>query len=53
MVKILFKHWKTEQVLQVEGKIIFDHPDSDKLVVRQEDGSLEDIIKETIISIEL
>ena len=53
MVKILFKHWKTGQVLEVSGEILFDHPQSDRIVVRQEDGELEDIIKETIISIEL
>ena len=53
MVKILFKHWKTGQVLEVSGEILFDHPQSDRIVVRKEDGELEDIIKETIISIEL
>lgn len=53
MVKILFKHWKTGQVLEVYGEILFDHPQSDRIVVRQEDGNLEDIIKETIISIQI
>jgi hypothetical protein len=52
MTKILFKHWKSGQVLEVSGEILFDHPQSDRVVVRTEDGGLEDIIKETIISVE-
>ena len=52
MIKILYKHWKTGVVLEVSGEILFDRPDSDRLVVRREDGTNEDIIKATIISIE-
>jgi predicted acetyltransferase len=52
MVKILFKHWKTGTVLEVMGSIRHDNPQSDRIVIEQPDGTFEDIIKETIISIE-
>ena len=52
MIKILYKHWKTGVVLEVSGEILFNRPDSDRLVLRKEDGTFEDIIKSTIISIE-
>ena len=52
MVKILFKHWKTGTVLEVMGSITYFNQESDRLVLRKEDGTFEDIIKSTIISIE-
>ena len=48
-VKIIFKHWKTGDPIQVVGEIIHDRPESDRLVIRKADGSHEDIIKSTII----
>lgn len=48
-VKIIFKHWKTGEPIQVVGEVIHDNPQSDRLVVRKADGTYEDIIKDTII----
>lgn len=50
MVKIIFKHWKTGEHLQEVGTIEYDHPESDRLVLRKAGtGELIDIIKETIV----
>jgi hypothetical protein len=54
MVKIIFKHWKTGKKLEESGKIVHDHPDSDRLVLRRtSDGKFVDIIKTTIIQKEI
>lgn len=51
--KITFKHWKTDEPLVVIGEIKYNNPQSDRIVVRcLSDGAFEDIIKETIVSIE-
>lgn len=50
MIKILYKHWKTGVVLEVTGTVRFDNPQSDRIIVEQEDGTFEDIIRSTIIS---
>lgn len=47
---IKYKHWKKDKVLSVVGEIVHDNPQSDRIVVRLENGQLEDIIKTTIIS---
>ena len=48
-VVIKYKHWKTQKVLSVSGELVHNNPQSERLVIRKEDGSLEDIIRETII----
>jgi hypothetical protein len=47
--KIIFKHWKTGEHLQIIGKVIHDNPASSRIVVQTPSGKLEDIIKSTII----
>lgn len=53
MLEIIFKHWKTGEELTVFGKIIdtYNNPGSDRLVVQDEDGQFQDIIKSTIVEI--
>ena len=52
-VKVIFKHWKTGEYLQVVGELIHDNPESDRIVIRKYDGSYEDIIKETVVTKEV
>ena len=52
MVKVFYKHWKKDIVLEVTGDIIYDNPISDRIVVVDIDGKHEDIIRNTIIKIE-
>ena len=51
MVKITFKHWKTDEVLEAIGTIDpqLNNQSSDRLIVTQADGAFEDILKSTII----
>jgi hypothetical protein len=53
MVKVTFEHWTTGEHLTVVGHI-FRHMNesSEWMVIQKEDGSFEDIIKTTIVSIE-
>ena len=53
MLEIIFKHWKTGEELTVFGKIIdtYNNPGSDRLVVQDENGQFQDIIKSTIVEI--
>jgi len=52
--KITFKHWKTGEVLTVEGEVptTLNNSKSDRIVVLKSKGCYEDIIKETILSID-
>ena len=54
MVKVIFKHWKTGEVLEVVGEMpqALNNGSSDRLVLIKEDGEYEDVIKETIIRVE-
>lgn len=47
---IKYKHWKKDKVLSVVGEIVHDNPQSDRIVVRLDNGQLEDILRTTIIS---
>ena len=51
MVKITFKHWKTDEVREAVGIIDpqLNNKSSDRLIVTQADGAFEDILKSTII----
>ena len=53
MLEIIFKHWKTGEELTVFGKIIdtYNNPGSDRLVIQDENGQFQDIIKSTIVEI--
>jgi len=48
-----YRHWKTEEHLVAFGEIPdeLNSDDSDRLVVKLQDGSYEDIIKSTIIQV--
>jgi len=48
-VVVKYKHWKTGAVLMASGKVVYDNPQSDRLVLQKPDGSHVDIIKSTII----
>ena len=54
MVKIIYKHWKKEKTLEVTGVLPkeLNNGSSERLVVVKEDGSLEDVLKSTVITIE-
>lgn len=54
MVKVVFKHWKTGEVLEVVGTMPqeLNNGFSDRLIIVKEDGEYEDVIKETIIRVE-
>lgn len=51
-VRIKFKHWKTDELLEVEGEsVTYNSPQSDRYLILKENGAYEDIIKETIVEI--
>jgi hypothetical protein len=51
-VRIKFKHWKTDKLLEVEGeRVDYNSPQSDRYLILKENGAYEDIIKETIVEI--
>jgi len=53
MQKVKFKHWKTGKELSVEGVVVnWVNEQSDRIVVEKQKGEYEDILKNTIISIE-
>ena len=54
MIKIIYKHWKKEKTLEVTGTLppALNNGSSERLVVRTPDGQLEDVLKNTIITIE-
>lgn len=49
MWKITFKHWKSGELLERTGKIVHDNPASDRIVLKLEDGTFEDILVNTIV----
>ncbi len=54
MITIKYKHWKTEQELEVTGVLpdSLNNSASDRLVVEMQNGQYQDIIKTTVISME-
>ena len=52
MHKVIYKHWKTDTVLEVTGVILHDNPVSDRIVIEKIDGGYEDILRDTIITVE-
>ena len=52
-VKVVYKHYKKDKELQCEGKLYEKVNDiSDRIVVIKDDNTYEDIIKDTIVSLE-
>ena len=54
MVKITYKHFTKDKVLQVTGTMPtrLNNNHNDRLVVQKPNGDYEDVIKNTVISIE-
>jgi hypothetical protein len=54
MQKITYKHWSKDKVLEVTGTMPtrLNNNRNDRYVVQKPDGNYEDVIKETVISIE-
>ena len=54
MLKVTYKHWKTEVLLEVTGTMPqhLNNGSSDRIVVKQLDGTYKDIIKSTIVRVE-
>ena len=54
MLKVTYKHWKTEVLLEVMGTMPqhLNNGSSDRIVVLQPDGTYKDIIKSTIVRVE-
>ena len=49
MVKVNYKHWQTGEELFVVGTILTHvNEDSDRIIVKTDEGHYEDIIKTTI-----
>lgn len=52
MHRVKYTHWKKEHVIyEIQGTIIHNKVNSDRIVVLCEDNHYEDIIKSTIIEI--
>ena len=54
MIKITYKHWTKDKVLEVVGVMPpeLNNGSSDRLVVYKPTGDYEDVIKNTVIMIE-
>ena len=52
-IKIIYKHWKSGKELEVTGTMprALNNQSSDRFVVQRENGTLEDIIKSTVLQI--
>ena len=54
MVKITYKHWSKDKVLEVTGTMPtrLNNNHNDRLVVQKPNGDYEDVLKNTVIKIE-
>jgi hypothetical protein len=52
VVKVIFSHWTSGNELTAQGKLLHSHPQSERIVIIKEDGTHEDILKNTIIKME-
>ena len=54
MLKITYKHWTKDTVLEIIGTMPapLNNNSNDRYVVQTPNGKYEDVIKETVISIE-
>ena len=54
MVKITYKHWSKDKVLEVTGTMPtrLNNNLNDRLVVQKPNGDYEDVLKNTVITIE-
>jgi len=54
MVKITYKHWSKDKVLEVTGTMPtrLNNNRNDRIVVQKPNGDYEDVLKNTVIKIE-
>ena len=54
MVKITYKHWSKDKVLEVTGTTPtrLNNNHNDRIVVQKPNGDYEDVLKNTVIKIE-
>ena len=54
MYKIIYKHWKKDKTLEVVGDLpkSYNNSTNDRYVVQLQDGTFEDVIKDTVIEIQ-
>ena len=54
MVKIVYKHWKSGELLTAVGHLPkeWNNSGNERYVLRLEDGTFEDIIKTTVVYME-
>ena len=52
-VKVIYKHWKTGMHLEVVGTMPkeYNNENSERFVVKRHDGTLEDVLKSTVIRV--
>ena len=51
-VRVVYKHYKKDKKLECEGILYPLNEQSDRIVVVTDEGVYEDIIKDTIVSLE-
>ena len=53
MIEVIYRHWTKGHELRVIGVMPkeYNNEYSDRFVIKKEDGTLEDIIKETVLRI--
>jgi len=53
MIEVIYKHWTKGHELRVIGTMPkeYNNEESSRFVIEKEDGTLEDVIKETVIRI--
>jgi hypothetical protein len=53
MIELIYKHWTKGHELRVIGTMPkeYNNESSSRFVIEKEDGTLEDVIKETVIRI--
>lgn len=54
MKRVKFKHWKTDEPLEIVGEQVIYNANSrgDRYIFKKENGTYEDIIVSSVISIE-
>tara|TARA_B100002019_G_scaffold284075_1_gene291257 strand:- start:1332 stop:1511 length:180 start_codon:yes stop_codon:yes gene_type:complete len=54
MVKIIYKHWKSGEILELIGTMPehLNNEQSDRFIIRTDYGKYEDILKHTVVRIE-
>jgi hypothetical protein len=53
MIEVIYKHWTKGHELRVVGSMPreMNNDSSDRFIVKKEDGTFEDVLKETVIRV--